>query len=54
MYANDLLKKFGMYDCKSVVTPVEPTTKISSKNEPKTEEEMRKMEDKPYRGFVGG
>lgn len=44
-YANDLLKKFRMFYCKSVVTPIESNTKISKEDEPKTEQEM---EDKLY------
>lgn len=53
-YANDLLKKFGMFDCKSVATPIESNTKVSKEDGPKSEQETREMEDKPYRELVGG
>lgn len=53
-YASDLLRKFGMSDCKPVTTPMESNTKISKEDGPKSEREIQKMEDKPYRELVGG
>lgn len=53
-YANDLLIKFNMSDCKPISTPMEPNTKISKEDGPKTEQEIQEMEDKPYRELVGG
>lgn len=52
-YASDSLKKFGMYDFKSITTSIGSNIKISKEDEPKTEQEIQVMEDKPYGELVG-
>jgi len=46
-YIKDILKKFGMEECKSVSTPMEPGTKLVSS------EENQNSKDIPYREIVG-
>lgn len=53
-YANDLLTKFEMSNCKPIATPIEPSAKISKEDGPKSEQEIQEMEDKLYRELVGG
>lgn len=52
-YASDILKKFGMSDCKPVTTPIESSTKISKRNEPQSEQKIKEMKSKPYKELVG-
>ncbi|XP_070153734.1 uncharacterized protein [Polyergus mexicanus] len=46
-YASDLFKKFRMSDCKPITTPMDSNTKVSKEDGPKSEQEIREMEDKP-------
>ena len=52
-YAMEVLKRFGMENCKSVSTPMEVGLKLTKEMEPKTKEEMDKMDKVPYRAAVG-
>lgn len=52
-YASDILKKFGMSNCKPVTTPIESNTKIFKRNEPQSEQEIKEMKSKPYKELVG-
>ena len=52
-YVEVLLEKFGMSECRGVVTPLEPNVKFSKCQEPSTEEDMKRMEDIPYRQAIG-
>lgn len=53
-FANDLLKKFGMEESKTVATPLDPNVKLSNSSKPETQEEIEKMKTKPYRELIGG
>ena len=44
-YALEILKKFRMQDCKPKDTPLEEGLKLTSEMSPKTEEELRNMEN---------
>ena len=52
-YVEVILDKFGMSECRGVVTPLEPNVKFSKAQEPSTKEEKQKMEDTPYRQAIG-
>ena len=52
-YVEVILDKFGMSECRGVVTPLEPNVKFSKAQEPSTKEEEQKMEDIPYRQAIG-
>ena len=52
-YISVVLDRFGMSDCKGVVTPLEPNVKYSKKQEATTEEEVKTMEVTPYREAIG-
>ena len=39
-----VLERFGISDCKGVVTPLEPNVKYSKQQEATTEEEVKTME----------
>lgn len=52
-YINDLLIKFNMLDCKSVVSPLDPNLKLSKEMSPQCEEEIAEMKDIPYRQLIG-
>jgi hypothetical protein len=52
-YVVDLLEEFGMSDCNSVSTPLQPNQKLTKKMSPQTPEEREAMENIPYRKAVG-
>ncbi|TFY71470.1 hypothetical protein EVG20_g1549 [Dentipellis fragilis] len=52
-YTLDLLERFGMSQCDTVATPLNPGTRLTSAMSPKTQEESAEMHDKPYRAAVG-
>ncbi|XP_031617619.1 secreted RxLR effector protein 161-like, partial [Contarinia nasturtii] len=52
-YAEEILRRFNMFDCDPVKLPSDPNQKLSSKMSPTTENELRQMEIIPYRGAVG-
>jgi len=51
-YVNELCKKVDMRNVKTVPTPIESNVKISKEMRPKTEDEKREMEKRPYRELV--
>jgi len=53
LYAETLLRRFNMEDCTPAEIPARTNIVLSSKLEPKTEEEHRIMDDKSYRALVG-
>jgi len=52
-YIIDILDRFGMGDCKPVVTPMEPGLQLSKDMEATTEEEIAEMRSIPYLNAVG-
>lgn len=52
-YINDLLKRFGMEECRSAATPMEPGITLSKDDAPKIETEMKEMKLRPYRELIG-
>jgi len=52
-YAKEVLKRFGMENCKSVSTPIVPSPPLSKEMSPQTEEEREQMKVHPYRRAVG-
>ena len=52
-YIGVILDRFGMGDCKGVVTPLEANVKYSKAQEATTEEELKEMEGVPYREAIG-
>jgi hypothetical protein len=46
-YTKDLLKKFGLEDCKPMTTPMHPTSSLLK------EESEGKVDQKLYRGMIG-
>ena len=52
-YVEVLLDKFGMRECRGVVTPLEPNVKFSKQQEAKTEDEVKMMERIPYKQAIG-
>jgi len=53
-YVNELCEKFDMQNAKTVPTPIESNVKIAKEIHPKTKDEKREMEKRPYRELVGG
>jgi len=53
-YVNKLCEKFDMRNAKTVPMPIESNVKISKEMCPKTEDEKREMEKRPYRELVRG
>ena len=52
-YIVNILKHFGMAECKPVLTPIEPSTSLTSEMSPKTNKEVNKMRNIPYIVAVG-
>ena len=52
-YIDEMLKKFGMTECKPVDTPMVEKTVLCKEQCPKTEEEKEVMGKRDYRGLVG-
>ncbi len=53
-YAVDLLARFGMLDCKPLLTPMDPNKKLSVAQSPTTEAERAEMAAIPYIQATGG
>ena len=53
-YTEELIKKFGMKDAKSVATPIESNVKLTLGMGPTTKDEEREMKTCPYREIIGG
>ena len=52
-YIQNILKKFNMETCKSVSSPVDISSKLSSAMCPKTQDEIEEMKSIPYSQAVG-
>lgn len=52
-YITQILRKYGMQDCKSVKTPLDTSQKLQKTMQPKNEEEKQQMSAIPYRQAVG-
>jgi hypothetical protein len=52
-YANDVLKRFNMSDCKPLTTPCDVGTAVSRDMTPHTDAERQMMQYIPYRSSVG-
>jgi hypothetical protein len=52
-YAEEVLRRFGMDDCKPADTPGVPKQQFSSEQSPRSEEEVKVMSRVPYREAVG-
>jgi hypothetical protein len=52
-YIMDILKRFGMDNCSTVDTPMNPGLRLSRDQCPKSDEERQEMKDIPYISAVG-
>lgn len=52
-YIKNMLKRFGMEDCKEVSTPMTPGQIFTKDMSPKTEDEKQAMKNIPYREAIG-
>src|SRR5882762_3529663 len=52
-YILDVLERFGMSDCKPVLTPMEPGLRLSSSMSPNSPQELLAMKGVPYVSAVG-
>ena len=52
-YIMDILKRFGMDNCSTVDTPMNPGLRLSQDQCPKSDEERQEMKDIPYISAVG-
>ena len=52
-YINDLLRRFGMENCKPQSTPLKTGFSIDSSDSPTTAAEKEKMAEKGYKELVG-
>ena len=52
-YIKSVLEKFGFENLKPYVAPMDPNTKLSTADSPKTGQEFATMRDKPYHETVG-
>ena len=52
-YVKKVLRKFGMFDAKTVTTPLASHFKLSNKQAPQSEEEIQKMDTLRYANVVG-
>jgi hypothetical protein len=53
IYIDKILKKFSMINCNSVLTPLDPSYKLSNNDCPTTDEEKDNMKQYPYREVIG-
>lgn len=51
-HVSDILERFGMSDCRPIVTPINPKS-LSSASSPTTDSERSRMKDIPYINVVG-
>ena len=52
-YVLDILERFGLADCNSVTTPLDPSVRLSSAHSPTTPEDIGEMSSIPYLQAVG-
>uniref|UniRef100_A0AAV1VJJ4 Integrase catalytic domain-containing protein n=1 Tax=Peronospora matthiolae TaxID=2874970 RepID=A0AAV1VJJ4_9STRA len=52
-YIDDVAKRFGQENAKSVDNPCATGLKLSKSQSPATDEERRKMQSRPYRSLIG-
>lgn len=52
-YIESIIKKFGMQECKSVVTPLEPGSITKTDDSPKSREEIERLKKIPYQSIIG-
>jgi hypothetical protein len=52
-YAEEVLKRFNMENCKPLPTPMSPGTKFTKEMSPRCDEEEEQMRDVPYRSAIG-
>ena len=52
-YIEDILKKYGMENCRPISTPMDMNRKLSKEMCPKTPEEIEDMKNIPYQSAVG-
>jgi Reverse transcriptase (RNA-dependent DNA polymerase) len=52
-YVLDILERFGLADCNSVTTPLDPSVRLSSAQSPTTPEDIEAMRSVPYLQAVG-
>ena len=52
-YIMEILKQFGMLECKPASTPLEPSVKLTVKDSPVDDVGKSRMEQFPYRQVVG-
>ncbi|KAK2577746.1 hypothetical protein KPH14_012773, partial [Odynerus spinipes] len=53
-YIEELLKRFGMVDCRKAATPLDPSIRLSKEDAPTNERERFSMRNVPYRELIGG
>ena len=53
LYVRDLIKKFNMQDAAIVRTPADACVTLSKEMSPQTKEEIKAMENVPYRSLLG-
>lgn len=52
-YINEIIERFGMDSCKTAYTPLASGIKLSKEMEPKNTDEIKLMENKPYKELIG-
>ncbi|XP_059221503.1 uncharacterized protein LOC131996073 [Stomoxys calcitrans] len=52
-YIEDVLKRFGMFDCNPTTTPIDVNQKLSTSMCPKNQKEIKEMSQVPYMQAVG-
>ncbi|GAB0095500.1 uncharacterized protein DMENIID0001_108920 [Sergentomyia squamirostris] len=52
-YINEMLKKYGMEDCKGVSNPMDPNQKITKEMSPQNDKDREEMKSTPYRQLIG-
>jgi hypothetical protein len=52
-YIEDILKKFGMQNCRPISTPMDVNVKLTKNMCPQTQEEIDEIKDIPYQSAVG-
>jgi len=53
VYIQELLKQYGLQECRPAYIPLEPGNLISSKDSPKTDDERQEMKNVPYKELIG-
>ena len=52
-YIDNILKRFGMEDCKPIATPLDANTKFSSTMSPSSDKDFLEMKEIPYQQAIG-